>query len=238
MIAPETAAVEAAQPASPPTCPLVAVGCGTRAPLASVVDRQRGRGGAAPRGTCWTWAIETVHHIGGPAQLAGCPGAGRRLAAGPARGRRARAGSAARGLVVALGLRDRPPARRHARGDRGVRAGTTRWRSACSARWPSTGAAVPGDVSVVGFDDIPEVGLLPAAADHGPPGLRRARPARAAPAAGPHLRRAPAPGPVAGRAGTRRARERGPPGRQHGQPPLATPAGQVPYSTQDWDAPQ
>ena len=35
------------------------------------------------------------------------------------------------------------------------------------------GRAVPGEVSVVGFDDIPEAPYFTAAADHGAPGLRR-----------------------------------------------------------------
>ena len=39
------------------------------------------------------------------------------------------------------------------------------------------GRDVPGDISVVGFDDMEEAHSLLAAADHGPPGLRRGRPA-------------------------------------------------------------
>ncbi len=86
VIAPQTSAV-AALSHVPADLPLVAVGCGTRAPLTSVaVDNADGRGprhplsprpGARNRPSC-----------GRPRHLAGCPGAGRRLARGAERGGR------------------------------------------------------------------------------------------------------------------------------------------------------
>ena len=99
--------------------PLVAVGCGTRAPLDSVAIDNAGGAFAATR-YLLDLGHETVHYVGGPDSTGGRQGTGRRLGQGAAGGGRARAGDHARGLVRALGLRDRPPARLHARGDRGV----------------------------------------------------------------------------------------------------------------------
>ena len=55
---------------------------------------------------------------------------------------------------------------------------TTRWRSACCAPCTSAVGAVPGDVSVVGFDDMEESAQLLAAAHDRAPVLRRGRPAQ------------------------------------------------------------
>ena len=65
MIAPQTSAVGRARRACPRTVPLVAVGCGTRAPVASVaVDNIAG----AARATRYLLDLghHTVHHVGGP----------------------------------------------------------------------------------------------------------------------------------------------------------------------------
>ena len=90
--------------------PLVAVGCGTRAPLRSVaIDNIAGAFQATRH--LLDLGHETVHYVGGPDTTAGRPRARGRL--GPARCRRRahRTGATARRLVRALGLRDRAPAR-------------------------------------------------------------------------------------------------------------------------------
>ena len=95
-----------------------------------------------------------------PGQLAGRPGAGRRLAVRPA----GRPAPQSRTCCAVTGRRAR--ATRSATGwpampeVTAVLCGTIRWRSACSARWPSSGRRVPGDVSVVGFDDVPEAAFF------------------------------------------------------------------------------
>ena len=159
--------------------PLVAVGCGTQRAADLGRGGQRRRAPRWPPGTCSASGHRTVHHIAGPGSLAGRAGAGRRLAGGAgARPARRSRSCCAGDWSAALGLRDRPADRRRRQRHRGVLRERPRWRSACSGRWPSR-AAGAGDVSVVGLRRHPGVGLLPAAADHGPPGLRRTGPARA-----------------------------------------------------------
>ena len=48
----------------------------------------------------------------------------------------------------------------------------------------AAGLSVPGDVSVVGFDDTPVAEFLTPPLDHGPAGLRRTRPGLLRPAPG------------------------------------------------------
>ena len=79
----------------------------------------------------------------------------------PATGARARATRSGRGSPPPDAPRCSPP--------------TTRWRSACCARCTRRAGAIPEDISVVGFDDIPEAAYFTPAADHRAPAVRRDR---------------------------------------------------------------
>lgn len=153
VIAPQTTAV-AALPHVPSSVPVIAVGCGTRAPVTSVaVDNAEG----AARATRYLLGLghETVHHVAGPSswldarervdgwrdtlRVAGAPEPGVMSGDWSARsgyeiGQRLAAMDEVTAVLcandnMALGL---------------VRAMTEH------------GRCVPGDVSVVGFDDVPE----------------------------------------------------------------------------------
>ena len=86
-----------------------------------------------------------------------------------------------------LGRRLPADPRRHRRSS----SPTTRWRSACSARCTRRGAASPSDISVVGFDDIPEAAVLHAAAHDRAPGLQRDGPPAACCCSARRVRRRP-----------------------------------------------
>ncbi len=180
VIAPQTSAVAALGRACRADVPLVAVGCGTRAPLASVAI-DNAAGARARDRYLLDLGHRTVHHIGRPAR----PGWTRR-SAWRAGGRALRSAGAPE------------PEPMHAA--TGRRAPATSWAPACRAMPEVTavfcandpmalgllralaehGRRVPEDVSVVGFDDIPEAAFFLPAADHGAPGLRRTRQAGAA----------------------------------------------------------
>ena len=105
-------------------------------------------------------------------------------------------------LDAVVGLRGRasssPPGSAAARTSPPSSSPTTRWRSACSPRCTRRASRCPDDVSVVGFDDLPEAPyftppLTTVRQDFAELG-RRGRAARARPAA----RRGPAPRPGPG----------------------------------------
>ena len=135
--------------------PLVAVGCGTRAPLDSVaIDNISGAFQAT------RYLLDLGHPdrpLRGRAGLhPGRAGAGRRVGPGPAGDGHDGAGDRARRLVGAVRLRNRARTGEDARSDAPSSAQTTRWRSACSGPSASTGARSPPTSVWSDFDDIPE----------------------------------------------------------------------------------
>ena len=113
----------------------------------------------------------TVHHLSGPLDWIEAQQPRRGLARRAGGGRRAQLDAAAGRLEPALratrwgaGCSSAPTSRRSSWP-------TTRWRSACCAASHEQGRGVPADVSVVGFDDIPEAEFFTPAADDGAPGL-------------------------------------------------------------------
>ena len=141
VIAPSTSAV-AALGGMPPEVPLVAVGCGTSAPLASVaVDNIAGARSATEY--LLSLGHRSVHFVSGPQTSLD----GRERAIGWQQALAA-AGltpppAADRGLVLAVRLRAGSPG--SPRGPRSPRcsAPTTRWRWACCGPWPSTAGRCP-----------------------------------------------------------------------------------------------
>ena len=115
---------------------------------------------ARPRrpGTCSAWG--TRSSTTSPDRLLpGREGTRRRLAAGDARGRPARARRAGRRLVRLLRLRAGRPAGRGTRAT-AVFCGNDTMALGVIRALTERGLRVPEDVSVVGFDDVPEAGFF------------------------------------------------------------------------------
>ena len=129
---------------------------GRAGPAVPVVAVDQARARVGHRAICSTSATATVRHIAGPLELARVPAAGRRLAR-DAGGRRRRGRpsrcigdwSARAGYDLGRRLAARPPTSPPSSSP------TTRWRSGCCG--PCTRPAGGSrEISVVGFDDIPE----------------------------------------------------------------------------------
>jgi DNA-binding LacI/PurR family transcriptional regulator len=141
----------------PPEVPLVALGCGTRAPVTSVaIDNTAGAAGA----TRYLLSLghKTVHHVAGPAS---CLDAAERLDGW-------RAALVEAGVVVPDVLAgDWSAASGYERGGRlasvpGVTAvfcSNDTMALGVMRALTERGLRVPADVSVVGFDDVPEAGF-------------------------------------------------------------------------------
>src|SRR5262249_1292208 len=187
VIAPTTGAVAACSKVRAHV-PLVALGCGTHAPLTSAaVDNAAG----AALATRYLLGLghRTVHHIPGPAawldaqeRISGRPGA------------LAQAGAPAGAAVRRRGLPRRVPARPAGRRQPGGHRGVLRERpdgARAAARARGTRAAGSRRHQRGGVRRHTGIGVLPAPAHHGAPGLRRAGPARPG-HPGRHDRRPPA----------------------------------------------
>jgi DNA-binding LacI/PurR family transcriptional regulator len=157
VIAPETAAVEALTGLAA-DIPLVAVGCGTRAPLPSVaIDNLSGAAQATRH--LLDLGHETVHHIAGPAswldaqeRVAGWQQA-LRSAGVPEPALFRGDWSARSGYEIGHQLAAMPEVTAVLCGNDSMALGLLR---ALAER----GRPVPGDVSVVGFDDVPEAAFF------------------------------------------------------------------------------
>jgi DNA-binding LacI/PurR family transcriptional regulator len=157
VIAPETAAVEALSDLAP-GIPLVAVGCGTRAPVASVaIDNRSGAAQATQH--LLDLGHETVHHIGGPdswldaqERVEGWRRA-LRAAGAPEPGLLYGDWSARSGYEIGYRLATMPEVTAVLCGNDPMALGLLR---ALAER----GRRVPRDVSVVGFDDVPEAAFF------------------------------------------------------------------------------
>jgi DNA-binding LacI/PurR family transcriptional regulator len=157
VIAPETAAVEALGDLAP-DIPLVAVGCGTRAPVPSVaIDNRSGAAQATQH--LLDLGHETVHHIGGPDSWLDAQerveGWRRALRAAGAREPGLLCGdwSARSGYEIGYRLAAMPEVTAVLCGNDPMALGLLR---ALAER----GRQVPRDVSVVGFDDVPEAAFF------------------------------------------------------------------------------
>ena len=141
----------------PSEVPLVAVGCGTRASVTSVAIDNAAGAAAATRHLLGL-GHQTVYHVAGPLS---CLDAKERVdgwrqalrEAGAARARRA-----GRRLVRQLRLRARQPAGRGEPGLTAVFCGNDTMALGVIRALAERGLRVPDDVSVVGFDDVPEAG--------------------------------------------------------------------------------
>ncbi len=157
VIAPQTSAV-AALNGVPAHVPLVAVGCGTRAPIASVaVDNAAG----AARATQYLLDLghETVHHVGGPGSWLDArertDGWLQAIRSAGAAEPEVLAGdwSSRSGYEIGHQLAQMPDVTAVFCANDHMALGLLRALAECGRR-------VPEDVSVVGFDDIPEAGYF------------------------------------------------------------------------------
>jgi DNA-binding LacI/PurR family transcriptional regulator len=140
----------------PPEVPLVAVGCGTRAPVTSVAIDNRGGAAVATR-YLLSLGHRTVHHLAGPAS---CLDAKERLdgwrqamreAGVPEPPVLAGDWSASSGYALGARLAAEPALTAIFCGNDAMALGAM---GALAER----GLRVPADVSIVGFDDVPEAG--------------------------------------------------------------------------------
>ena len=153
VIAPQEAAARALH-RLPPGLPVVATEAGTQDDVPLVAVDQRAGAEAVTRPPARARAPHGLARLRA-AGLARGPGPRARLA----RDARSRAGAACPPCLEGdwsarsgYALAPRPARRRRPPSS----SPTTRWRSACCAHCTSSAAACPSDVSVAGFDDIPE----------------------------------------------------------------------------------
>ncbi len=157
VIAPLTSAVTALSHV-PPEVPIVAVGCGTAAPLTSVaVDNAAG----AASVTRYLLGLghQTVHHVAGPSTWLDAQERVRgwrdtlREAGAPVPGVLAGDWTARSGYEIGLRLAADPGVTAVFCGNDNMALGLIRAMSECHR-------AVPHDVSVAGFDDVPDAGYF------------------------------------------------------------------------------
>ena len=125
-----------------------------------------------PPSTCSSSGTTTVQHIAGPAGLVWRPrprieGWRDALDAAGASARRRCAATGARARATSSAAAARPP------DVTAIFVANDQMALGLLRALHELGRDVPGDVSVVGFDDIPEAAFFTPAADHRPPALRR-----------------------------------------------------------------
>ncbi len=198
----------------PPGIPVVVIDSGA-GPGYTVVDTDQALGARQATEHLLGLGHRQVWHIAGPETSFSAAHRARVLAANPAGGRDHPARGAARGLDRGVRLPARPDAGRARADVTAIFAANDEMALGVMRALHELGRDVPGDVSIVGFDDMDMAALVLAPAHHRPPGLHRRRPPEHPETPGQGLRPRDPGRHHRGRHRIDRPRQHGPAARRH-----------------------